>query len=51
MTERCDVSPFSHHLSGRSADHDGYISLEFEGEEDHLTAVPKSLAMLRKALG
>ena len=27
----------------------GYISLEFEGEEDYRTAVPKSLAMLRKA--
>jgi sugar phosphate isomerase/epimerase len=27
----------------------GYISLEFEGKEDPLTAVPKSLALLRKA--
>ena len=27
----------------------GYISLEFEGKEDPRTAVPKSLAMLRKA--
>ncbi|MGC6464471.1 MAG: sugar phosphate isomerase/epimerase family protein [Akkermansiaceae bacterium] len=26
----------------------GYISLEFEGKEDPLTAVPKSLALLRK---
>jgi L-ribulose-5-phosphate 3-epimerase len=27
----------------------GYISLEFEGREDPLTAIPKSLAMLREA--
>jgi len=27
----------------------GYISLEYEGQEDPLTAVPKSLALLRKA--
>jgi sugar phosphate isomerase/epimerase len=27
----------------------GYVSLEFEGKEDPQTAVPKSLAMLRKA--
>ncbi|MBY0459553.1 MAG: sugar phosphate isomerase/epimerase [Gemmataceae bacterium] len=27
----------------------GYISLEFEGKEDPKTAIPKSLAMLRKA--
>ena len=27
----------------------GYISLEFEGKEDAHTAIPKSLAMLRKA--
>ena len=26
----------------------GYISLEFEGEENHETAIPKSLEMLRK---
>jgi sugar phosphate isomerase/epimerase len=26
----------------------GYISLEFEGEEDYATALPKSLALLRK---
>ncbi len=29
----------------------GYISLEFEGEEDYQTAIPKSLAMLKKAFG
>ncbi|HET6573144.1 MAG TPA: sugar phosphate isomerase/epimerase family protein [Fimbriiglobus sp.] len=29
----------------------GYVSLEFEGKEDPRTAVPKSLAMLRKAFG
>jgi L-ribulose-5-phosphate 3-epimerase len=27
----------------------GYISLEFEGKEDYHTAIPKSLALLRKA--
>lgn len=27
----------------------GYISLEYEGEEDYRTAIPKSLAILRKA--
>ena len=27
----------------------GYVSLEFEGKESHKTAIPKSLAMLRKA--
>ena len=27
----------------------GYVSLEFEGLEDPKTAVPKSLAVLRKA--
>jgi sugar phosphate isomerase/epimerase len=30
-------------------DYKGYISLEFEGEEDYATALPKSLALLRKA--
>jgi L-ribulose-5-phosphate 3-epimerase len=29
----------------------GYVSLEFEGKENANTAVPKSLAMLRKAFG
>src|SRR5207249_11613493 len=29
----------------------GYVSLEYEGKEDAETAVPKSLAMLRAALG
>ncbi|MCJ7730341.1 MAG: sugar phosphate isomerase/epimerase, partial [Sedimentisphaerales bacterium] len=27
----------------------GYVSLEFEGNEDYRTAIPKSLALLRKA--
>ena len=27
----------------------GYLSLEFEGKEDPMTAIPKSLAMLKKA--
>ena len=29
----------------------GYISLEFEGQEDWKTAIPKSLALLRSAFG
>lgn len=29
----------------------GYVSLEFEGKEDPMTAIPKSLAVLRKAFG
>ena len=29
----------------------GYVSLEFEGHEDYRTALPKSLALLRKAFG
>ena len=29
----------------------GYVSLEFEGNEDYQTAIPKSLAVLRKAFG
>ncbi|TWU47815.1 Xylose isomerase-like TIM barrel [Rubripirellula reticaptiva] len=33
----------------RDVDYRGYISLEFEGKESHETAIPKSLAMLRKA--
>lgn len=33
----------------RDVDYRGYISLEFEGEEKHEVAIPKSLAMLRKA--
>jgi sugar phosphate isomerase/epimerase len=28
----------------------GYISLEFEGQEDYRTAIPKSLELLRKAI-
>jgi hypothetical protein len=27
----------------------GYVSLEFDGREDPRTAVPRSLALLRKA--
>jgi len=30
-------------------DYKGYISLEFEGEENYETAIPKSLTLLRKA--
>lgn len=33
----------------RKHDYRGYVSLEFEGEEDFRTAIPKSLATLRKA--
>jgi L-ribulose-5-phosphate 3-epimerase len=33
----------------RAQKYRGYISLEFEGKEDWRTAVPKSLALLRKA--
>lgn len=33
----------------REVDYRGYISLEFEGQEAHETAIAKSLAMLRKA--
>jgi sugar phosphate isomerase/epimerase len=33
----------------RKHEYSGYISLEYEGREDHRTAIPKSLAMLREA--
>ncbi|MFO0843556.1 MAG: sugar phosphate isomerase/epimerase family protein [Gemmataceae bacterium] len=33
----------------REARYTGYVSLEFEGKDDPKTAVPKSLALLRKA--
>ena len=33
----------------RAADYTGYVSLEFEGKEDPLTAIPKSLELLGKA--
>lgn len=33
----------------KDANYTGYVSLEFEGKEDPLTAVPKSLKMLREA--
>lgn len=29
----------------------GYVSLEFEGQEDYATAIPRSLRMLREAFG
>jgi sugar phosphate isomerase/epimerase len=32
----------------KSAGYRGYISLEFEGKADPLTAIPESLAMLRR---
>ena len=31
----------------RNADYKGYISLEFEGTEDEMAAVPKGLELLR----
>lgn len=34
----------------RKHNYRGFVSLEFEGKEDPVTAVPKSLAVLRKAL-
>ena len=33
----------------RKADYRGYISIEFEGKEDPMTAVPKSLDLIREA--
>ncbi|MEZ6117938.1 MAG: TIM barrel protein [Pirellulaceae bacterium] len=33
----------------RGAGYRGYVSLEFEGKEDYLTAIPKSLEVLRSA--
>jgi L-ribulose-5-phosphate 3-epimerase len=40
-----------HRIAGimREAKYTGYVSLEFEGKEDPLTAIPKSLELLRKA--
>ena len=35
----------------RKAGYKGYVSLEFEGNEDPLTAIPKSLKLLREAFG
>jgi len=35
----------------RRHDYRGYVSLEFEGQEDYRTAIPKSLKLLRKAFG
>ena len=34
----------------RKHDYRGYISLEYEGNEDHRTALPRSLALLRGPL-
>lgn len=33
----------------RDVDYNGYVSLEFEGQEKHETAIPKSLEQLRRA--
>jgi sugar phosphate isomerase/epimerase len=35
----------------RKCNYRGYVSLEYEGNEDWKTAIPKSLAVLRKAFG
>ena len=35
----------------RKHNYRGYISLEYEGREDHRKAIPQSLALLRKAFG
>jgi L-ribulose-5-phosphate 3-epimerase len=35
----------------RKVDYRGYVSLEYEGRDPAKTAIPKSLAMLRKAFG
>lgn len=35
----------------RKNNYRGYISLEYEGREDHRAAIPKSLDMLRRAFG
>jgi sugar phosphate isomerase/epimerase len=35
----------------RKNNYRGYVSLEFEGNEDYKTAIPKSLALLQKAFG
>lgn len=35
----------------QKVNYQGYISLEYEGKEDAATAVPKSIEMLRKAMG
>ena len=32
----------------KEANYKGYVSLEYEGKEDLLEAIPKSLALLRK---
>jgi len=42
-----------HRIAGIMRRHNfrGYVSLEFEGNEDYKTAIPKSLALLRKAFG
>ena len=33
------------------ANYRGYISLEFEGQEDYQTAIPQSLELLRRSFG
>jgi hypothetical protein len=35
----------------RKANYRGYVTLEYEAAEDPLTAVPRHLAALRKAIG
>ena len=35
----------------KKVNYQGYVSLEYEGKEDAFTAVPKSISMLREAMG
>jgi len=44
-----DYTRIAHTLA--RANYSGYVSLEMEGKEDPETAVPKSIAMLRRAFG
>ena len=44
-----DYTRIAHILA--QANYSGYVSLEMEGKEDPETAVPKSIAMLRRAFG
>jgi sugar phosphate isomerase/epimerase len=44
-----DYTRIAHILA--QANYSGYVSLEMEGKEDPDTAVPKSIAMLRRAFG
>ena len=49
MTGTLLILPQAHKQILRKHNYRGYISLEMEGKEAPAIAVPKSLAMLRKA--